>query len=82
MKIEILGVGCANCDTLYQNTLAAVKSAGLGEEASVSKVDNIDTFMKMGVFTTPALVIDGKVVSVGRVLGVEEILEKLKENSK
>ena len=79
MKIEIFGVGCANCDMLYQNTLKALESAGLDGEATVSKVDNIDTFMKMGVFTTPALVIDGKVVSVGRVLGVEEILEKIKE---
>ena len=82
MKIEIFGVGCANCDKLFQNAQDALKSAGLDKETTVTKVDNIDTFMKMGVFTTPALVVDGNVESVGRVLTVEEILEKINKSSK
>lgn len=79
MKIEIFGVGCPNCDMLYQNALKAVALAGIDGQATVTKVDNIDTFMKMGVFTTPALVIDSNVVSVGRVLEVDEIVENIKK---
>ena len=82
MKIEILGVGCPNCDALYENTLEAVKSAGIESEVSVSKIGDIDTFMKMGVFTTPALAINDEVVSVGRVLEVEEIVERIRKSSK
>jgi len=45
----------------------------------VKKVKDINYFAKMGVFMTPGLVIEGKVVSVGKVLTVEEIKEKIKE---
>ena len=79
MKIEILGVGCKNCERLYKHALEAVKTAGLEETASVTKIENIDQFMKYGVMTTPALVIDGKVVSVGKVLKVKEIKKKIEE---
>ena len=79
MKIEILGVGCKNCERLYRHALEAVKTAGLEEAASVTKIENIDQFMKYGVMTTPALVIDGKVVSVGKVLKVKEIERKIEE---
>ena len=82
MKIEILGVGCPNCDALYENTLKAVELTSASEDVSITKVGDIDTFMKMGVFTTPALVIDDKVVSVGRVLEVGEILEKITKSLK
>ena len=79
MKIEILGVGCKNCDRLYKNTQEALKKAGLEDAAAVVKVEDIDRFMKLGVMTTPALVIDDKVVSVGRVLNVKEILKKIED---
>lgn len=79
MKIEILGVGCKNCERLYKHALDAVKTAGLGETASVIKIENIDQFMKYGVMTTPALVIDGKVVSVGKVLKMKEIKRMIEE---
>jgi small redox-active disulfide protein 2 len=79
MKIEILGVGCKNCEKLYKHALEAAKSAGVGEEAPVTKIEDIDRFMKLGVMTTPALVIDDKVVSVGRVLNVRQIQEKIEE---
>ena len=44
-------------------------------------VQDIDVFFKLGVFVTPALVIDGRAVSPGKVLSVEEIAAKLKEQS-
>lgn len=79
MKIKILGSGCKNCVTLMENTEEAIKQAGI--EAELSKVTDIKDIMAYGVMSTPALVIDEKVVSFGRVLKPKDILiiiDKLK----
>ncbi len=78
MKIEVLGSGCKNCEDLYRNVLKAVEVAGLGNQAEVTKVSDIKYFFKLGVLVTPALVVDGKVLSAGRRLDPEEILNLLK----
>jgi small redox-active disulfide protein 2 len=70
-KIQILGTGCPKCKTLTANAEAAVKA--LGVEATVEKVEKITEIMKFGVMMTPALVVDGQVKSVGKVLSAEEI---------
>jgi len=70
-KIQILGTGCPKCKLLTENAEAAVKASGI--EATVEKVEKITDIMKFGVMTTPALVIDGQVKSVGKVLSVEDI---------
>ena len=76
MKIEVLGTGCAKCKTLEENTkLALAKIGGFHE---VKKVEDIVEIMNYGVMSTPALVIDGIVVSSGKLLSVEEILALLK----
>jgi small redox-active disulfide protein 2 len=71
MKIEILGMGCANCNKLYQNALEAVKKSG--KEVEVAKVKDIKKIMSYGVLSTPALVIDGVVKVAGKIPKVEEI---------
>ena len=73
--IQILGTGCPKCKLLFQNTAAAVKSAGI--EAQIEKVEKIVDIMKFGVMSTPALVVDGKVKSVGKVLSPEEIIKHI-----
>lgn len=80
MKIEVLGPGCQRCEELYTNTQAAVSSLGASGSIEVQKVKDPEYFMKLGVFITPALVIDGRVLSVGKLLGVKEIMEVIKEN--
>ena len=75
IKIEVLGPGCKNCDDLYGNVRKAVAQSDLTGKTQVEKVKDIDYFIKMGVFNTPALVIDGKVVSTSRVLSADEIIE-------
>ncbi len=70
-KIEILGMGCVNCNKLYQNALAAVKMSG--KEAEVTKVEDIQKIMAYGVMSTPALVVDGVVKVAGKVPKPEEI---------
>ncbi len=71
MKIEILGIGCANCNKLYQNALEAVKMSG--KEVEVTKVEDIKKIMSYGVLSMPALVIDGMVKVAGKIPKVEEI---------
>ena len=78
MKIEVLGPGCKNCEALYENVIKALDQAGLREKAEVVKVKDIDYFMKKGVFATPGLIIDDQVVSTGKLLTPEQVLEKIK----
>jgi len=73
MKIEVLGMGCANCNKLYQNAVEAVKLSG--KEIEVARVDDIKKIMAYGVLSTPALVIDGTVKVAGKVPKVEDIKE-------
>lgn len=74
-KIQILGTGCPKCKLLFANAETAVKSAGI--EAQLEKVDQIVDIMKFGVMSTPALVLDGAVKSVGKVLSPDEIQKLL-----
>jgi small redox-active disulfide protein 2 len=78
MRIEVLGPGCKNCETLYENVLKALDKAGLKDQAEVVKMKDIDYFMKKGVFATPGLVVDGVVLSTGMLLNPDQILEKLR----
>ena len=71
MKIQVLGPGCAKCKQLAANAEKAV--AELGVEATVEKVEDVREIMKFRVLSTPALVVDGAVKSLGRVLTPEAI---------
>lgn len=78
MDIKVLGPGCANCKTLHQSVLKAVKELNI--VAEVEKVEDIMQIMNYGIMRTPGLVIDGKVIFSGRVPGMKElkeIIEKL-----
>lgn len=70
-KIHVLGTGCPKCKQLTQNAEDAVKE--LGAEYEVEKVTDITKIVEFGVMSTPSLVVDGKVVVVGKVASVEEI---------
>jgi small redox-active disulfide protein 2 len=72
MKLEILGSGCANCKKLMAVTEEAVRELGI-EDAELVKVEDFAKIMAYGVMSTPALVIDGKVVVSGRVPDKAEI---------
>jgi small redox-active disulfide protein 2 len=72
MKIQVLGTGCAKCKQLTANAEKAVQELGLG--VAVEKVEDIREIMKFSVMSTPALVVDGKVKSAGKVLGPQEIV--------
>lgn len=73
MKIKILGSCCKNCETLLENTQAAIKEMGI--EAEIVKVSDLKEIVTYGVMSTPALVIDEKVMSFGKVLKPQEIIK-------
>ena len=76
MKIQVLGTGCAKCKQLTANAEKAV--AALGLATPVEKVEDLREIMKYGVMTTPALVVDGKVRSAGKVLTPEVVMGLLR----
>ncbi len=71
MEIKILGPGCPKCKTLEKMTREVVDKNGI--DATVNKVEDIVEIMNYGVMTTPALVIDGKVVMKGRIPSADEL---------
>ena len=77
MKIQILGTGCARCEQLTANAEQAVQ--GLGLQAEMEKVTEIEEILKFQILMTPGLAINGKVKSAGRVPSAGEIREMLLE---
>ena len=73
MVVKVLGSGCKSCHALLENTQAAVKDMGKENDIRVEYVTDLEKIMRYGVMSMPALVICGKVASVGRVLRPAEI---------
>jgi small redox-active disulfide protein 2 len=76
-KIEVLGPGCENCMLLEKNVREAVMMAGV--EAEIRHVTDGREIAAIGVLRTPGLVIDGKVVSAGRIPSAGDIAVWLSE---
>lgn len=76
MIIKVLGTGCANCKKLEANAKDAVSKLGI--EATVEKVEDLQDIMAYGVMKTPALVVDEKVKSMGKVLSSDDIVKLIK----
>lgn len=64
--VKVLGSGCANCNALEEAARAALVE--LGMDTTIDHVTDFTLIAAYGVMTTPALVVDGKVVSYGKVL--------------
>jgi len=75
MKIQILGTGCPKCKQLEANVKRALEETG--KKAEIEKVTDINKIIEAGVMATPALAIDGKVKSSGRIANIEEIKKML-----
>ena len=73
MNIKVLGTGCPSCIKLEKNVKTAVEQLEL--EASIEKVTDMKDILGYGVMGTPALVVDEKVVSTGKVLSPKDVIK-------
>ena len=76
--VKVLGAGCGACHEQYENAKTAVKALGLDVE--VEYITDMEKVMGYGVMSMPAIVVNEKVVSMGKVLkaaDVEKLLRKL-----
>lgn len=76
-SVKVLGFGCAKCNELEAATREAL--AELGMDTTIDHVTDFTQIAAYGVMTTPALVVDGKVVCFGKVLKKDEVVRLLKE---
>lgn len=77
MEIKVLGTGCNNC----KKTKAVVGEAiqELGIAATLIEVQDIPSIMAYGVMSTPAIVIDEKVVSTGKVPAKSQVIQMIRQ---
>lgn len=78
-RIKVLGSGCERCQALEKNTLAALKL--LGWDEPVGHVTDYAQIAAYGVMSTPALVLDGRVLSSGKLLSPAAIAALLRQNN-
>jgi small redox-active disulfide protein 2 len=76
-SVKVLGSGCTKCNQLEAATKAALKQLGMDE--TIEHVTEFAQIAAYGVMSTPALVVDGKVVSYGKVLSQEEVVKILQK---
>ena len=78
-RVKILGGGCAKCQALEAATKEALGQ--LGMDTNVDHVTDFSQIASYGVMSTPALVVDGKVISYGKVLKTKEVLQLIKKET-
>ena len=74
-SVKVLGPGCKNCHALLENVQAALKE--IGSAVAVEYVTDMATVASYGVMSTPALVVNEKVVSMGKVLKAGDVVKLL-----
>ena len=78
MKIEVLGMGCVKCNKLEENVKQALQDMGV--DAEIDHVKDLVEISKRGVFMTPGLTINGKAVSQGKLLTIDQIKSLINKN--
>ncbi len=73
MEIKVCGPGCASCEQAQKVVEAALAAKGV--DATVAKVSDFAEIAKLGIFSTPGVVVDGEVKCVGRVPKQAEVEE-------
>jgi small redox-active disulfide protein 2 len=76
MEIKVCGPGCANCTKAENIVKEAVAAAGI--DAKIYKITDFAEMAKLGVLSTPAIVINGKIKCVGKVPSKKEVMEWIK----
>ncbi len=76
-SVKVLGSGCKKCNELEVNTKSALEQ--LGMDTTIEHVTDFAQIAAYGVMTTPALIVDGKVLSYGKVLKKNEVVKLLQK---
>lgn len=76
MNVKVLGGGCSKCETLLANTKEAIANAKI--EAEVEYITDFAVIGSYGIMSMPALIVDEKIVSMGKVLKSSDIEKFLK----
>lgn len=71
MNVLVLGTGCKKCNDLVDNAKQAAVDQGV--EVTIEKITDLNQIMTYGCMTTPGLVVDGTLVSQGKLLKPEQI---------
>lgn len=79
MIIKVLGPGCSRCRKLYKKVSSIVNSYNV--DAEIFKVEDIKDIMEYGIRSTPALVINEKLVSFTNIPSDSDLIKYIKENS-
>ncbi|MCI7802303.1 MAG: thioredoxin family protein [Erysipelotrichaceae bacterium] len=74
-SIKVLGAGCKSCHKQFENVKKAVEELGL--EIEVEYITDMEKVMAFGVMSMPAIVVNEKVVSMGKVLKSVEVIKLL-----
>ena len=77
MKLQVLGTGCPKCKKLYENVEKAIVE--YGGDNTLEKITDINKIVEMGAMMTPAFAINGKLMTSGKLLNVEEIKALMKK---
>ena len=75
MNIKVLGGGCCKCENLLSAVKEAIAEKGI--VAEIEYITDMTKIMEYGIMSTPALIIDNKVVSMGRVLKAKDVAKML-----
>ena len=75
MNIKVLGGGCCKCENLLEAVKEAVAEKGIAAE--IEYITDMAKIMEYGIMSTPALMIDNRIVSMGRVLKAKDVLKLL-----
>lgn len=79
MKIQVIGTGCPKCTKLYESTKKAIESMGI--EAEIEKVEDLMEIVRLGVMTSPSIMLDGKLVISGQVVPEAKIIEIIQKHN-
>jgi small redox-active disulfide protein 2 len=80
MNVQVIGPGCASCKKLHEQVLKAVQE--IDNNIKVDYITDITKLIELGIMSSPALVINGKVASVGTVPPISKIKEMLNDQTK
>ena len=75
LTVKVYGSGCKGCQTLHQNVIDALAEMNIAAE--VQYITDMQKIMERGVMSLPALAVNDKIVSAGKVLSVADVKKYL-----